>query len=176
MKTELAEQPPAFDWDALPGIDGDTGEVLDEAALAAAQQQAVAALAADLDGMIDRYAVRIRDLEANAGACHAEAQRYMTRHRIWGNKAKRAKEWLAMAMLAAGRTRVGTALTTAAFQKHGGVVPIDYDADLDMATVPDEFCETKRHLDTAKVREALESGRTLAFARLGERGTSLRLK
>ena len=42
--------------------------------------------------------------------------------------------------------------------------------------VPDSFKKVILEIDKTKIREALESGQSFEWARIGERGTHLRIK
>lgn len=61
-----------------------------------------------------------------------------------------------------------------ALQKNGGAQPLVVDTEVDPDKVPDMFI--KREIDTAAVRAHLEAGGTLEWARLAERGSSIRIK
>lgn len=169
------------DWidrlDSAIVIDETTGEIVSERDHAD-QNEITAELAADLDARIDRYADAIRTFESNADACNGEASRFRTREVIWRNKAKRAKEWLMLSMLAAGRKKVGTATTTATVCANGGKEPLDIREPIER--IPERFVRTQtiRSVDTDALRAALATGdpEAKSVASIMERGQHLRLR
>jgi len=70
-----------------------------------------------------------------------------------------------------GKTKFTTNLFSFNITKNGGQQKITIDGE-----VPEEYTKTIIENDTDKIRQALEEGQILPFARLEPRGESLRIK
>lgn len=159
-----------IDWLESMLVDEETGEIV-----GGAMPQAVEAdLAEGIESKIDYYAEAIRAFEANAAHCAEERKRWAIREKLWNNRIERVKEWIAFRMIQQGTKKVQTAATTASLVTNGGKQAIDVHGDI--GSIPDEYLKWEPRVDTEAVRAALESGVDLPFARLMERGTSLRIK
>lgn len=154
-------------------VDPATGEII---ATDHPPTEVVADLTSDLDSRIDGYANTLRRLDANAKVCAEEAERFSIRQRIFENRAKRLREWIAYSMALSGRTKVATAKTTATIVQNGGAVPLDIHEPAE--AIPLEYVTTELVVkpNREKIRAALEAGEELPFARLMERGSHLRIK
>lgn len=64
---------------------------------------------------------------------------------------------------------------TISVQKNGGVLPLEIYEGMDPNDYPGHTI-VRREWDTGAIRQALEDGYELQFARLGERGTHLRIR
>lgn len=62
------------------------------------------------------------------------------------------------------------------FRRTGGKAPLIINEGVLALSVPERFQLVDFDFDKAEIRKALEDGEELDFARLGERGESLRLK
>ena len=131
------------------------------------------------DEKFDGYGALIRNLESRAKARKEEAARINALARPDENLAKRLKTRLKFFMENVFQVeKVETLKFRFAVQKNGGAVPViveDYYVE-NSVELPEEFRRVAFEPDLPKIREALEQGRELDFARLGERGTSLRIK
>jgi hypothetical protein len=133
------------------------------------------------DAKVDSYCQLIRNLEARAELRRAEAQpflteanRLMARAIVDTNAVGRLKGRLlaffdrhAIKTLETDRFRV----TAAA---NGGVAPLIIDWEPER--LPEILQLTRIEANKKAIRETLESGIELEFARLGERGRSIRIK
>jgi hypothetical protein len=88
------------------------------------------------------------------------------------NHVKLMKERLFSAMKATGKEKFNTELFSFSIQKSGGKLPVIIDDEV----VPIEYQKAKWENDNELIREALESGKQLPFAHLGERGETLRIR
>ena len=61
-------------------------------------------------------------------------------------------------------------------QKNGGKAPLVLSDDFNIMEIPEAFQLWDVKPNNEAIRKALETGEELSFARLGERGESLRLK
>lgn len=116
----------------------------------------------------------IRELESRAEARRAEAKRLNERAQIAENAAERVKAFLMNAMHVMGIKKEDTEHFTVTVANNGGKLPMTIDDD----KVPDAYTtlETVVKVDKERIRKELEDGQQLAFARLGERGHTLRIK
>lgn len=121
---------------------------------------------------VDNYAALIRNLQAIADARKAEAKRIMELARIGENKVKALKERLQIAFETMGITKIETPRFTVRVSKNGGKQPLE----VDEADVPPSFMEAVYKTNKQKIRDALEAGEALPFARLGERGSRIDIK
>ncbi|MDD6666690.1 MAG: siphovirus Gp157 family protein [Lachnospiraceae bacterium] len=71
-----------------------------------------------------------------------------------------------------GRQRINGDVYMFGIAKNGG----KQNLDVDTLHVPDEYLKVVYQPDTAKIREALDSGKHLSFAHLEERGTHLTIR
>jgi tRNA U34 5-carboxymethylaminomethyl modifying enzyme MnmG/GidA len=128
---------------------------------------------AERNQKLDNYSALIKELEARAEARKVEAKRLSDRASVDLNKVKSLKanlqrffEYHEVRTIETNRYRLSLA-------KNGGKAPLILD-NVTPSELPDKF--TYKEVDKVAVREALESGEVLDFARLGERGQSLRIK
>ncbi len=124
----------------------------------------------------DGYVGLIRKVESIQSAAKAEAERYSRIAKIQENFSERLKDRLKQYMQDHGIKRIDTVTgRTIRLQANGGKPSVQYAQGLQAADVPMEFQKQTIAVDTVAVRNALEAGRKLEFATLGERGESLRI-
>lgn len=127
---------------------------------------------ADMDTKADSYAKIIKSMDGDTKLIDAEIKRLQERKATITNRKNWLKSGLENMMRTTGRTKFKTALFSYNIQKNGGVCPVVFTPD---AKVPAEWLKPGDP-DTGKIREYLESGNTLEFAALGDRGESLRIR
>ncbi|MDX2271075.1 MAG: siphovirus Gp157 family protein [Cyanobacteriota bacterium] len=132
--------------------------------------------ATERDKKLEAYASVISLLETRAAWRKAEAKRLSDRAQIDESQAQWLKENLKgyfsrhqIKIVETNRYRI----TLAA---NGGKAPLII--DVDPIDLPEEYTITEliHKPDREGIRTALESGQTLPFARLGERGSTIRIK
>jgi hypothetical protein len=136
-------------------------------------------IAADEGRKLDHYCGLIKRLEMEAMTAKAEAEEYRKRAEVRENRVKWLKLRMIQHLAATNRTKVQSASgRVVAVQSNGGQVPvrINYDLLPDTDTLPPQFVEIKKTLNAVAIREALERGESLPFARLEDRGTHLRIR
>ena len=130
------------------------------------------------DAKLDNYARWMDQETAIADARQIEADRLKDLATAGFNRVKRAKETLLRWMDSRGMTKVETPLHKFGIQANGGFAPVDlapeYRACPDQ--LPEEFRVVRYDPNTVAIRTALEEGRELPFARLGDRGRHLRIR
>ena len=160
--------------DALEALDGDSEQQTEElyAWFAELLEDATEAR----NRKLDNYAALITELEARAEIRKQEAKRLSDRARVDSNRAASLKNMLQEFFSRHDLKTVETARYRLALVSNGGKAPLIVDEDYGTAAIPDELCKVTRDPDTAAIRAALEAGEVLTFARLGERGQSMRIK
>jgi len=124
----------------------------------------------------------VRNWESDAEQFAAEAKRLAAKKSATENRAKRTKEWAKFCLESAGITKQAAGVFTFAIQKNGGKKPLAWVkdgavvAELDATELPAEYQKITVSADTEAIREVLENGGELEFARLTEPGTHLRIR
>lgn len=125
----------------------------------------------EIEDKADNYAKIIKELEAKANARKEEAKRLTSTAKTFENRAKALKSNLFNAMKETGKTKFATNLFSFNIAKNGGKQSLTIDGE-----VPKEYTKTIIENDTDKIRRALESGESLPFAHLEQRGERLSIK
>lgn len=128
---------------------------------------------ADMDEKADSYAKIIKRMDGDEKIISDEIKRLKERAAAIANRKDSMKSNLENMMRTTGRTKFKTALFSFGIQKNGGAVPLVFLTPVDQ--IPAEWLKPGEP-DTAKIRQALESGAECPFAALGERGESLRIR
>lgn len=136
---------------------------------------------ADLGAKLDAYVGLIRTFEMQAVQAKAEKEQWVAKERAAANSAERLKAALTAHLEATRQDKVTTATgRVIALQRSGGVAPISYveqDKPSDYVGGPfDRFVDTVYVWDKDAVRESLEAGTAVPFAKLGERSLTLRIR
>lgn len=124
----------------------------------------------------------VRNWESDAEQLAAEAKRMSAKKTAIENRAKRTKEWTKFCLESAGISKQAAGIFTFAIQKNGGKKPLAWIRDglivpeLDATELPGEYQKITVSADTEAIREVLENGGELEFARLQEAGTHLRIR
>lgn len=122
------------------------------------------------DGKAEAYCDLLNEWDALVEARRAEKARLDALIKSSESRVKRLKSNLHFAMGRLGIRKYETTRYKIAIQKNGGILPMELDEFL----VPAEYCKSVP--DRERIREALEAGEQFAFARLGERGESVRIR
>ena len=125
----------------------------------------------DIKDKAEAYAIIIGELTAKAERITNEAKRLNTWADSLTRNAGRMKETLMFSMDEIGTKKIETEHFRIGIAGNGGKKPLKFTGD-----VPDQYMMMKPEVDTKKIREALESGKELDFAYLGERGRHLNIK
>ncbi len=128
------------------------------------------------DKKVDGYAALIAEIEARADIRLQEAKRLTELANSDKAKVKLLKERLKWFFALHNLKKLETARYKLSLAANGGRAPLVI-RDYILATeLPEHFQRVTVEPNTAAIREALEAGEELDFARLGERGTSIRIK
>jgi hypothetical protein len=133
-------------------------------------------LEGELHSKLDNYGIYIRELEARAEIRKAEAKRLEDRATVDINKAKALKESLLYVFTARDIKKLETKRFSFSRAKNGGKAPLILNEQTPISEIPEEFQTIVIQISKETVRKALESGKDLTFARLGERGENIRIK
>lgn len=130
----------------------------------------------EMQDKLDNYAALISDLLARTEVRKAEAQRLMQRAKVDQGKADNLKKMLQWFFTKHELKTVETDRYRITLAKNGGKAPIVLDEEYSVAAMPDEFVKISMSPDLEAIREALEAGEKLEFARLSDRGQSIRIR
>ena len=148
-------------------------ELADETAAAA--DAWFAELSGHEETKLDAYVGLIRRFEMEEAAAKAERDQYDMIARARGNAAARLKQRLHDYFIATGRTKIVTASARTIRVQANGTAPLDVDRDLDLTTLPPDLVKTTTALNAAELYRRIKAGESFPFARLGERGSHLRI-
>lgn len=180
--------------DAIDAIEGDLSKIPDE--FQAEFEARLDAVGAEEAAILDDEVRCIKHLEMEVAACDAEIQQWQARVDEWKARKNRKENHAAWRKANIKRhlerTKRLEAYTASGYrvviQKNGGSRPIEWNEplELDKFTDFEEACfiDSVPVVNKTAVREYLEKpdsqplmyGKVLTFAKLGERGTSLRIK
>jgi hypothetical protein len=167
--------------DAISAADEAPEEMQTE--LEAVFAEMLAATLAERSEKLDNYAGLIQSLENSAALREAKAQPYLdeaARLKALAAadkaRAQALKKRLQLFMELTGETKIESAYHKFSIVKNGGKLPLIVDDGVTIADIPSEFHRVDVSVDNSAVRAVLESGDTLEWARLGERGSSVRIK
>lgn len=132
-------------------------------------------LETERDRQLDNYAALIAELEARAEFRKQEAKRLMELAAAAENRAKMLKDRLKYFFETSQIKKIETNRYRLSLVKHGGKAPLIFAQPITAAELPERFQRVSVETDTKAIREALESGEKLDFARLGDRGSSIRI-
>lgn len=113
---------------------------------------------------------------ADADAMDKIAAHYAARAKADRKQAERMTEWMRFAMDANGIDKAVAGRYKLSIVANGGKAPMILADGLDVASLPEQYKAVTVAVDKAAIRAALEAGEVLEFAKIGERGSSLRIK
>lgn len=131
---------------------------------------------AKVEDKLGRYVKVIREFEERAAARDREARRLRDAAVADNNIAQGLKDKLSEFLAQHEMKRVRTDVGTVTRAKNGGKQPVEVLVGEDQ--LPEEYARVIYDVkpDTDAMREALQSGQDLPFARLQERGHHVRIK
>lgn len=127
---------------------------------------------ANFDKKVEGYCGVIGELEALAKAREEEAARVKALAAVTSSKVDRMKVALKEAMSKLQTPKLETTRYKVWVQNAGGKLPIQIEEE----DVPHDMKKVQMVTDKDKIRELLESGNQLTYAKLLPRGTVLRIK
>lgn len=125
---------------------------------------------------LDNYINLIRKFEADEKAAQSEASRYAKMAESCGTAIDGLKKRLRDYMEYVGKDRMQSATNrTIRIQANGGKVPLEIVPLVDPENVDVRFRKVTVQFDNDAIRNALQNGEQLEFAKLGEKGSHLRI-
>lgn len=155
----------------LVEIGGDVSDEDVDAAITAWLNEADAPLKEKLDA----YGAVIREKELLAAARKAEADRLTALARTDTNTVERLKDRLKLFLEAEGLQKFEANRFKFSISGNGGPPPLTVDTD-DPFKLPSWAWKVEVSVDTEAIRDRLNKGEKLPFARFGKRGSHLRVR
>ena len=155
-------------------------EILDMAESGEFDEELIANTLEGVEGEIeiklDSYGVIIIELQADIEKIDQEIKRLTTKKKTIANSINYLKNMVMQTMGTLNTRKVKGDKFTWTIAKNGGKAPLIIDEDMPAISLPEEYqlWDVKPNKDV--IRQDLEAGKQLPYARLGERGESLRLK
>lgn len=113
---------------------------------------------------------------ADADAMDKIAAHYAARAKADRKQAERMTEWMRFAMTSNGIDKAVAGRYKLSIVANGGKAPMILSEGYDLAALPEHFTIITKEINKGAIRAALEAGEVLEFAKMGERGSSLRIK
>jgi len=126
----------------------------------------------EVKAKLDAYAKLIRELKLRSQGRHEEYKRLKARAEADAYAARNLADRLKWFMETHGIKTIETTNFRITVAKDGGRQAVD----IDEANVPPEYCKLVRMVDVEKIRQDLQRGIVLPFARLKPRGTHLLIR
>ena len=133
-------------------------------------------LEGEVEDKLDSYGIVMNELYMDIEKITVEIKRLTDAKRRISNNIDRMKEAVKASMDLMGKKKVQGNHFTWAIQKNGGKAPLIIDEDMPAISLPEEYQLWDVKPNKEVIRQDLEAGKELPYARLGERGESLRLK
>ena len=161
------------EWATLVELLEETGGDISDPEVAQYVDQCFAEIENDLENKVDGYLIVINELKARAEARKQEADRLATRARVDRATIKTMRERLTYVLQTIGREKIETERFKVTIANASGKRSLS----IDDGPLPTDWMDVQTVETPAKdrIRTFLESGGTLPFARLGERGKVLRV-
>lgn len=125
----------------------------------------------EIEEKAENYAKIMRNIDSDVAAIKAEIERLSERAKRYEARKKVLSDNLFAAMKITGKTKFKTPMFSFSIAKNGGKQPLDVYGE-----VPDDYKKVITEPDKDKIRKALESGESLEFAILQERGERLSIR
>lgn len=147
----------------------DTAEGLEDEQ---AYKDTLEALTGELDDKVEQWCKAIKNLEGERDATKAEADRLAARTKSIDNNIDRMKDTLKMYLDAAGLKKAGGVIG-AKIVKNGGKAPLII--DVEPIALPFDFQKVTISANNEAIRDALEHGKEIPGAHIGERGEHIKI-
>ena len=155
-------------------------EILDMAESGEFDEELIANTLEGVEGEIeiklDSYGVIVNELQADVEKIDQEIKRLTTKQKTIANSINYLKNMVMQTMGTLNTRKVKGDKFTWTIAKNGGKAPLIIDDSMPAICLPEEYqlWDVKPNKDV--IRQDLEAGKQLPYARLGERGESLRLR
>lgn len=132
--------------------------------------------ATQLQAKLEGYVAIIREYEARAKVRKEEAKRIVNLAKTDEAQAAHLRSRLKWYFESNDIAKVETNTAKISLVNNGGKLPVVITCDVEPEQLEERFQKVSVDIDKAAIFEALEHGELLEFAKLGERGKSLRIK
>ena len=129
-------------------------------------------LQGEFDDKVEQWCKAEKNIEAERDAVKAEVDRLMARLKALDNQTDRMKRTLMEYMNVAGLKKAGGVIG-AKIVKNGGKAPLII--DVDPIALPFDFQKVTISANNEAIRDALEHGKEIPGARIGERGEHIKI-
>lgn len=130
----------------------------------------------DIEAKADQIAYIIRELDGDEEILKKEEQRIKAKHESIVKNRQRLKDYLMEAMRLTGKEKFKTALNSFGIRKAGGKQPLIIDFE-NPADIPEDYRKVVKYgANSDKIREALDKGEELSWARYAERTEYLSIR
>lgn len=136
----------------------------------------IEAIEGEIEEKANGYAMVIATIEADMEAKKKEYKRLYESYKRDERSIERLKDSLKNAMKITGKTKFKTPLFSFSVAKNGGLAPLSINEGVKPSDLPEAYRKIEYKFDNDAIRKALEHGEALDFAKIGERGESLRIK
>lgn len=130
----------------------------------------------DFEDKAENMAELIAEYKATIDGCKGEIARLNNKVRQAENAVESIKAYLFSQMQYTGQRKIKAGTWQISIARNGGKAPIVWDDNIEPENLPEAFTLKSIQINREAVREALENGEALGFAKLGDRGESLRIK
>ena len=133
-------------------------------------------LEGEVEDKLDSYGIVMNELLMDVEKIDVELKRLTDTKKRINRNIDRMKEAVKTSMILMDKRKVQGNHFTWQIQKNGGKAPLIIDEDMPAISLPEEYQLWDVKPNKEVIRQDLEAGKELPYARLGERGESLRLK
>ena len=155
-------------------------EILDMAESGEFDEELIANTLEGVEGEIeiklDSYGVIVNELQADVEKIDQEIKRLTAKKKTISNSIDYLKKMVMQTMGTLNTRKVKGDKFTWTIAKNGGKAPLIIDDSMPAICLPEEYQIWDVKPNKEVIRQDLEAGKELPYARLGERGESLRLK
>ena len=130
----------------------------------------------EIEIKLDSYGIVMNELQMDVAKIDLEIKRLTENKKQINNNIDRMKAAVMNTMTLMGTRKVKGDNFTWSIQKNGGKAPLIIDESVPAISLPEEYQLWDVRPNKEVIRQDLEAGAILPYARLGERGESLRLK
>ena len=130
----------------------------------------------EIEIKLDSYGVIIIELQADIEKIDQEIKRLTSKKKTIANSINYLKNMVMQTMGTLNTRKVKGDKFTWTIAKNGGKAPLIIDESMPAICLPEEYQIWDVKPNKEVIRQDLEAGKELPYARLGERGESLRLR
>ena len=139
-------------------------------------QDTIEAMAGEWEHKLDAYGIVRNELSMDIAKIDMEVKRLTEKKKRINSNITRINEAIMGSMKLHNTRKVEGEHFTWQIQKNGGKAPLIIDERVLAISLPNEYQSWDVKANKDAIRKALEEGKELPFAHIGERGESIRLK